>query len=241
MSVHKKANNNFCYGDTGRTPWTVTILPQCIAYFCRASQAAVGNVNTLLHHTWYDTWSTMIRTSTSAKPNLPPALAAREHIHKTFVNHWKKDLYNQPKMSLYTPVTSEFGEEQYLKIPCRLKRANIAKLRSSGHDLRVEKGRYTSDRYNTALKTCRFCCSSDTDIIRFFEELPFFETPILETEDHVITECPGCHSLRSKLSDKLKSLVMLKEYRITMDSCHTKEFGKYLTYSSNLRNPKNKS
>ena len=76
LGVHKKANNNFCYGDTGRTPWTVTILPQCIAYFCRASQAAVGNVNTLLHHTfqeqkqlnltWYETWSTIIRTSTSA-------------------------------------------------------------------------------------------------------------------------------------------------------------------------------
>ena len=146
-------------------------------------------------------------------------------------------------MSFYTAVKSEFGKEQYLQIPCRLTttRANIAKLRSSSHDLRVEKGRYTSDRYNTSLKTCRFCCSSDTDVIRFFEELPFFEKPILETEDHVITECPGFHSLRSKLSDNLKRLVMPKEYRIIMNSCHMKEFGKYLTDSSNLRNPKNKS
>ena len=131
-------------------------------------------------------------------------------------------------MSFYTAVKSEFGEEQYLQIPCRLKRANIAKLRSSSLDLRVEKGRYTSDRYNTALKTCRFCCSSDTDVIRLFEELPFFETPILETEDHVITECPGYHPLRSNLSDNPKSLVMLKEYRVIMNSCHKKEFGKYL-------------
>jgi len=54
-------------------------------------------------------------------------------------------------MSFYTAVKSEFGEEQYLQIPCRLKRANIPKLRSSSHDLRVEKGRYTSDRYNTGV------------------------------------------------------------------------------------------
>ena len=120
MGVHKKANNNFCYGDTGRTSWTVTVLSQCIAYFCRASQAVVGKVNTLLHYTfqeqkqlnltWYETWSTIIRTRTSAKPNLTYALAAREHIHETFVNHWKKDLLNQPKMSFYTAVKSEFGE-----------------------------------------------------------------------------------------------------------------------------------
>ena len=84
-------------------------------------------------------------------------------------------------MSFYTTVKFEFGEEQYLQIPFRLKRANIAKIRSSSHDLRVEKGRYTSDQYNTALKTCHFCCFSDTDVIRFFEELPFFETHILET------------------------------------------------------------
>ena len=133
-------------------------------------------------------------------------------ITKPMINH----------LSYLAAKRTELGEEQYLQIPCRLKRAYIAKLRSSSHDLRVEKGRYTSDRYNTALKTCRFCCSSDTDFIRFFEELPFFETPILETEDHVITECPGYHSLHSKLSDNLKSLVMLKEYRIIMDSCHTK-------------------
>ena len=27
LGVHKKANNNFCYGDTGRTPWAVEVTP----------------------------------------------------------------------------------------------------------------------------------------------------------------------------------------------------------------------
>ena len=83
-------------------------------------------MNTLLHHTfqdqkqlnltWYGTWSTIIRTSTFAKPHLPPTFAViREHIRKTFVNHWKKDLHNQPIMSFYIAVKSEIGEEQYYK------------------------------------------------------------------------------------------------------------------------------
>ena len=160
----------------------VTGIPQCIAYFCRASLAVAGKVNTLLHHTfqeqkqlnltWYDTWSIIIKMSTFSKPHLHPTLAARVHnICEKFVDHWKRDLLNQPKMSFYNAVNSEFGEEQYLQLPCRLKRANIDKLRSSSHDLRVEKGRYTEDRYSTVSKTCRFCCSSDTDVMRFFQEL----------------------------------------------------------------------
>ena len=54
LGIHKKSNNNFCYGDTGRTPWAVDVIPQCISYFIRASQVATGTVNTLLHHTFMD-------------------------------------------------------------------------------------------------------------------------------------------------------------------------------------------
>ena len=38
LGVHKKANNNFCYGDTGRLPWALSVLPQCLRYFDRVSQ-----------------------------------------------------------------------------------------------------------------------------------------------------------------------------------------------------------
>ncbi|KAL5271838.1 hypothetical protein ACHWQZ_G000142 [Mnemiopsis leidyi] len=52
LGIHKKANNNFCYGDSGRIPWSLSVLPQCISYFNRASQASDGGVETLLHHTF---------------------------------------------------------------------------------------------------------------------------------------------------------------------------------------------
>ena len=28
LGVHEKASNNFCYSNTGRLPWTLTVLPQ---------------------------------------------------------------------------------------------------------------------------------------------------------------------------------------------------------------------
>ena len=68
-------------------------------------------------------------------------------------------------------------------------------------------------------------------------ELPFSTDPILETEEHVLTECPKYHQLRSNLSDNLKSLILLKAYGTIMSSSHIYEFGKYLTDCHRLRNP----
>ena len=124
--------------------------------FC-ASQAAEGNVNTLLYHsfreqrelnlTWYKTWSEIMKASISAHPGLAmnPTQAANEHLKRTFIYHWEVELRKQPKMDFYSGVKQEFGEERYLNLPKRSHRVNIAKLRSSSHDLRVELGRYTKE------------------------------------------------------------------------------------------------
>ncbi len=246
LGVHRKANNNFCYGDTGRTPWAVSVLPQCISYYIRASQATPGTVNTLLYHTymeqrqlnltWHSTWSRIIGVSSITKPDLPPSLAAKEYIRESFVEHWKEELNNQPKMAFYIAIKSKFGEEPYLKLQSRQQRVNTAKLRSSSHDLRIETGRYDrSNHSNKAAKACRFC--NDVDLLSLLEQLPFFEDPVIESEAHVLTECPGYHHLRLKLSDNLKNLILLKAYNTIMSTLHLEEFGKYLTDSARHRNP----
>ena len=72
-----------------------------------------------------------------------------------------------------------------------------------------------------------------------FEYLPCREVPILESEEHVLTECPAYHSIRVALPDslKVKSLLMLKDFGIIMSSIHMKEFGRYLLACYKLRNP----
>ena len=251
LGVHKKANNNFCYGDTGRTPWTINVLPQCINYFNRASLAEDVSVNTLLHHTfaeqkalnltWYRTWLSITSTSNSPSPCPSPTQAATDHFRNRFINDWKVELQEQSKMFFYRTVKSDFREEEYLQLEKRSSRVNIARLRSSSHDLLIERSRYSTDFFNKAEKACRFCCSKDRDIITLFEQLPFFEAPIMESEDHVLTECLGYHNIRLNLSENLKSLLMLKEYGLIMNSHHLPEFGKFLTDSFYLRNPRKKS
>ena len=102
LGFHKKTSNNFCYGDTGRLPWTLTVLPQCIRYYLRACTVVEGNVNTLLYHTfqeqkklnlsWYHTWSSIVSCGTIAKPDSSPVQATYEHLHDTFINHCSSEL-----------------------------------------------------------------------------------------------------------------------------------------------------
>ena len=72
------------------------------------------------------------------------------------------------------------------------------------------------------------------------EQFPLLiEDPnVIESEDHVLTKCPGYRHLHLiKLSDNLKSLIMLKAYNTIIDYDHQaliEEFGKYLTESAHL-------
>ena len=143
-------------------------------------------------------------------------------------------------MSFYKTLkaSSGFGEEPYLQLKNSSLRSHIAKLRSSSHDLMIERGRYGSSDLNMSRKVCRFCCSNNDNTMINFEHLPFHEVPIIESEEHVLNECPAYHHLRSALSDNLKSLLMLKEYNLIMSSAHMKEFGRYLSDCHLIRNPK---
>ena len=127
------------------------------------------------------------------------------------------------------------GEEKYLNLPTKSHRVNIAKLRSSSHDLRIKRGKYSKEigNINKLRKACHFC--SDVDLLKGLAALPFCEEPILETEEHALTECPQYHQLRSNLTENLKSLIVLKEYGAIMLSDHLPEFGKYLTDCHRIR------
>ena len=112
---------------------------------------------------------------------------------------------------------------------------NLAKIRSSSHDLMIERGRYTKEA-GVWPRACRFCC--DRDHVLGFEYLPFFEGTIIEDEDHCLTECPMYHSVRSSLSDDLKGLLLLRNYKDMMNSAHIEELGKFLSSCHRIRNPK---
>ena len=246
MGVHKKTTNNACYGDTGRIPLALSVISQCCKYFVRASEAAgEGSVNTLLHHTfqeqkalnmeWYCTWYTIINSNHQAPPSDDGDTG--ELFARTFRDQWKSAITSQNKLHFYSSIKQSFGQEPYLALPHKGDRDSLARLRTSSHDLRIEKGRYS--KTSTFLsRACRFC-TFDEDTAALFSELPFPVEPIIESEEHALTECPGYHHLRLSLSDDLKSALMRRDYMEALNSpLHLEELANFTRKCYLLRNPK---
>ena len=62
----------------------------------------------------------------------------------------------------------------------------------------------------------------------------------LSPKKHTLVSCPAYHGIRMSLGDNLKSLLMLHEFSIIMETGHAEEFGQYLRRCYRKRNPKKK-
>ena len=252
LGLHKKASNVCSYGDTGRFPLASSLITQSSKYFMRVSNISRDNPDSLVGRAfaeqrtnnlkWYSTWNVISKIITEESGSqVQTNLTSYDRIQHHFVDHWDMKLQSHSKLKFYASVKQSFGREPYLNILKFDSRRHIAKLRTSAHDLNLEKGRYVTKHMTPKIanKSCRYCCSppSRDNFLEALEELPFHVIPILETEEHVITECPAYHHLRIALSDNLKCLILLKEYRAIMESHHAIEFGKYLSDCYAYRNP----
>ena len=248
---HKKASNVASYGDTGRLPLVLTLMDQSLRYFKRVS---ITDKNTLvakayaeqkrLKLQWYQTWEALERaTSTHAAKNREelPRRFQCSFQNDMFINEWANELRKQSKLRFYRKSKHDFGLERYIGETTYRARKHLFSIRSSAHDLNIERGRYSTKNKQpkTSDRACRFCCGGESqEAIRMFEELPFSLEPILETEEHALATCPAYHSQRMSLSDNLKSLLLLHEYKAITDSEHAEEFGVYLQKCYRIRNPR---
>ena len=162
-----------------------------------------------------------------------------------FKAEWNSKRHTQSKLSFYNEIKPEFGYEPYLNIKISSRRKNLSRFRLSAHDLNIEQGRYNKKGTVSTItdRTCRFCCLKDDRIhLELFEVLLPDFNPIIETEQHVLTECPGYHRLRINLSDVLKSQLMLCNYMdIFCNPILADELGSYLNQCFLLRNPDGKT
>ena len=138
----------------------------------------------------------------------------------------------------------DFCLEDYVNNTTYHARKNIACIRSSAHDLNIERGRYATKLISPMVtdKTCRYCCAGEArERLKLLEVMPISFEPIIESEEHVLVTCPAYYKIRLKLSENLKSLLMLHEFPIIMNSDHSEEFGQYLRKCYRMRNPKQDS
>lgn len=233
LGVHKRASNVFCYGDTGRYPVGMKVIPQSVNYFWRVEDKAISDPTSLvgkafveqkeLKLEWYNLWNTVSLRSSSP-------VNCQISFTNAFEQEWNVIRSTQSKLTFYNEIKDNFGPEIYLDIDNRDARVHVAKLRSSAHDLNLETGRYATKSKTPTLsdKTCRYCCGNDKATVVLLEALPHFD-PILESEAHVLTECPAYHHLRLRLSDELKCHLLLRQYSYIMTNAKlTKELGIYL-------------
>ena len=251
LGVHRKASNLGCYGDTGRIPIAVTVIDPCMKYFRRVASISKSDPLSLvgkayleqqsLDMQWFRTWNSVENASYVTESNV--IVSGSNAVKHNFLEEWETKRHSQSKLKFYNSIKSCFGYECYLNIEHSANRKHLTRLRISAHDLNIERGRYaTKDKPSSLLdRLCRFCYSKeDRTQLELLEELPCFNPNIiLETEQHLITECPSYHHLRLALSDHLKCQLLRCEYaNILSHPTLAEELGCFLKKSFFIRNPK---
>ena len=98
-------------------------------------------------------------------------------LMNSYIDEWKKDLYNQPKLRTYRQFKMEYQTEPYVKMcMSRCNRSFLAQFRSGVLPLHIETGRFVGKKPDERI--CHFCKN----------------TP--ETEEHFLLNCPVYLSLR---------------------------------------------
>lgn len=247
LGVHKKASNIGCYGDTGRVPIGISVIDSSLKYFRRVSSLSTSDPNSLvgksfleqqqLNLDWFRTWNSVSEATSDQ-------LHGQSLVMSKFTEEWESKRLTQNKLTFYNNVKTSFGFEHYLVCKNATSRKSITRFRLSAHDLNIERGRYIKKGKQPSLtdRVCRFCClEEDRSNLELLEVQLVDYSPIIESEQHVLTECPGYHHLRMNLSDHLKTQLLLLNYNyIFAHPILAEELGKYLNKSFRLRNPNKK-
>ena len=144
--------------------------------------------NIALRTNWIKTIEKLINTLNLADKignHLKFKKATKLSLENGFKKWWKKAL-DDPSISrllFYRKIKSEFGMENYLKIPGFQQRRHISKLRCSDHALEIEKGRHKKGNTRTLAneRICTLCKIGQ-----------------VEDEEHFLLKCDAYKSLRTK-------------------------------------------
>ena len=204
LSVHSKASNAGCWGESGRYPLFFETTKLAIDYFERIQDCYENSDNSLLAAAFSVQkelgldWYTNI-TKIMAKFNcynshsvnrllqsrpIRKSISVTQSLKETFVNHWKSYINTSPKLEFYSKIKHEFSAEEYLSaVTTPAHRAGITRIRISAHHLYVERGRYTSPLTPRESRWCVYCKLNKNETF-------------IEDEAHVLLDCPLYQSIR---------------------------------------------
>ena len=94
-----------------------------------------------------------------------------QNIKNKYIEFWQDKILLSDKLSLYSNIKKSYYIESYLELKNVNQKKNITKLRTSSHNLMIEKGRYLN--LNREERLCPFCPNK-----------------IIEAEIHFLFICP---------------------------------------------------
>ena len=124
-------------------------------------------------------------TSTSSVSNLSKA-AMKQSLRQAYRFFWKSKIYERPKGSFLAEINKDFAYETYLYCPIRKVRIPTTKLRTSHHNLAIEKGRHSRPVVPREKRLCEFCNLNS-----------------VETELHFLSDCSAYSDFRLKFLSKI--------------------------------------
>lgn len=199
LSVHSKASNIGCWGDTGRYPLYFEATKLAIDYFQRVQECFATYDNSLLADAfheqqelglqWYTNLSKIITKHTNithmvSNTRTRTSSYITESMRQEFAKNWELSKKTSPKLEFYDKIKTKFEPEKYLfHTKNSLHRQSLTRLRISCHNLYVERGRYETPLVPREDRWCIFCYTQHGK-------------KLIENELHVLSVC--------KLYDQIK-------------------------------------
>ena len=197
LGTKKRSINNAIMGEVGARPLFAMAMERTMRYV-RAVEKIQGDalvatalkVQKQMHvagkQCWYKGLQRLTR-QTGGTENKKGEV--RKNLEKRHLEKWETETRTTCRLEFYTEVKQEYKMEEYLKYEHRKVRRAYSRYRTSDHNLRIEKDRWTTTRVQEGSKNkgtpreerlCTKCTEKE-----------------VEDETHIFT-CPAYRDLRNK-------------------------------------------
>ena len=213
LSVHSKAINAGCWGETGRYPIYIDAMKMSIDYFIRVANCEKNSLlyaafleQKTLNLTWYSNTNALINKFGTG-PSKRTSVNTRINTQSLFCEKWKDAISSSPKLDFYKSIKNEFGFENYLLLRNEKHRSALTKIRISAHNLFIERGRYSRPLISREDRICIFCKHNSN-------------THLVESEVHVINVCPLYSGIRTIICNKIQCDTLIDIFANVGNSDH---------------------
>ena len=202
LNVRNSTSSLAVYGELGRYPLYVLRHISIVKYWFKVINSENINVQYVYRSSRIDAEKGLVNWVSNIKkllcdygfnyvwidPNCIYSKLFLTHFAKTvkdnFIQNWFNGIEFSTPLKLYSNVKTSFCCEDYFDCIPKSLIYHLSRLRMSAHDLRIQSGRFSSNRIRREERYCLCCNSSD-----------------IEDEYHFILICPCFNELRKKICE----------------------------------------